>query len=420
MEIQRIGDALVRIPGSTDAGRLPLQLAPGDRLAARVAAQLPDGRLQLELKGQTVDARTSVALAAGQVIDVEVAGVGAEVLLRVVGGAPVVSEQALALGVLAAAGRPGTAQVPVDAGVLLRALDAEVVDLEPQQRADFLRLLAPVRAGDPPDALAGAIRHVLENGGLLFESRLRAWLGQAPAGASPGTASPALPPGVASDIKVLLGLLGRALGTSSPVSTGGPGLLGPAPAEAPADALLDQAAELLDRELATIGGSDRAARESLRLEHGRLRDEVLARQVETAFHWVRDGTLDVRLPLAFADGSTTARLRFLRGVGERDAGGRNRPTGDFSFDFALRLPDLGEIRARVTWFSRQLQVGFFVERPDTAALVSANLTSLTRALERTGFDRVAAEVTVDATRCRLDELDSPGPPSRGSILDVRT
>lgn len=422
MDIQRIDASLVRIQPGTDVAPLAVRLALGERLTATVTGQLADGGVLLDLKGHAIRARSSLPLSPGQRLEVEVAGLGPEIALRVLTGQAIVSERHLALGALAVAGATPSASPPPDVGALLRALEAEVATLTPAQRAEMARLLGPLRADSATTALAAELKHVLENGGLLFESRLREWL-QA-AGPRPQAAS-TLPPELASDLKVLLGLLGKALSarggndpTAAPSGQAAPGHPTVPGERAAPDSLQRRATDLVRRELEAVRQGDGSALDTLRTEHARTRDELLARQVETAYHWVRDGTLSLHLPLAFDGHVVHAWLRFRRGGGE-DREGSGSPSVPFTFDVALDPPGLGPLRARVAWSGRHLRVDFFVAGDAAAAVIAPALPSLSAALLGSGFATVDAAVAVDADRCRLDPPAVMTPPPAGSILNLQ-
>jgi hypothetical protein len=370
-----------------------------------VTSQLVDGRVLLDVKGQALEARTSLPLSAGQSIQLEVAGLGPVIALRVLNPPQVVSEQNLALGALATAHASSPPAPPPDVGALLRALDVEVATLSTAQRTEITRLLAPLRADVAAAPLAAELRHILENGGLLFESRVREWLQSAAPEVQPGQG---LPTELASDLKVLLGMLGRALPRppthDEPVVT---------------DSLQRRAVALVQRELQAVDLGDRPALETLRTEHARIRDELLSRQVETAYHWVRDGTLSMRLPLAFGDHVAHAWLRFHRGVEDQGEGVGGARPGIHAFDLALEPPGIGPVRAHVAWSGRHLRVQFFVAADPAAAAIAPALPELSSALVQSGFSKVDTGVTVDAARSRLGPLAPMAPPSGGSILNLR-
>ena len=653
IEIPRIDSSLLRILQGSDVEPLVIRLALGERLTAQVTSQLADGRVLLDVKGHAVEARSALPLTSGQALQLEVAGLGQEIALRVLGDGQRVSERNFALGALAVAHASTPPSPPPDVGALLRALDVEVTTLPSAQRSEIGRLLGPLRADAATGSIATEIQHILENGGLLFESRLRSWL-QGGASTAPviGSATgPAagLPPELGSDLKVLLGVLGRAIqapaapesadagariatateargadtlspGTGSATSSApatpllataaatgpadlvappgpnavavdlratqapgtmtqastpvtpnaaapqapdaastatlilqqaleaevarlpaaqrtdlarvlgvppeareaaplanalrqvlapGPevaspavqqaiaalqhlqpragavvpglnqataevppelrtllGVLGrallatgdqpasPPPSAAPTqaapraedtraapashqpaaegiqaqtprdlppphlDALQRRAVELVHRELDAIRLGDRSTLDTLRTEHGRVRDELLSRQVETAYHWVRDGTLSLQLPLDFGGQLVHAWLRFHRGEDEEPAA-TAAPPAVFSFDLALSPPGIGPMRAHVAWSARYLRVQFFVAAETAAATISPALPDLSSALVRTGFAKVDANVAVDPTRCRMSAPDEMTPPEGGSILNLR-
>jgi hypothetical protein len=272
-----------------------------------------------------------------------------------------------------------------------------------QARARISRLLGGLDAGSAAGVLAAHLRDVLENSGLLFESRVRAWLASQ---AATAPATGALPPGVAADVKVLLGVLGRALGLSGGAGAGPP----PAP-----DTLRQHVQQWLATGTAADATSGAAALSG-------LREAVLARQVEAAYHWVRDGTLAMDLPLVFDGTPVTARLRFRRGTADGGDGERHPTSHDqqgFFFDFAVEPPRLGPVRAQAHLAGPHLSVRFLVADAEVAALVGAALPALRAALEHGGIASVRTDVLVDAAQARLDPLPAPALPPGGSVLDAR-
>ncbi|HMM76643.1 MAG TPA: flagellar hook-length control protein FliK [Gammaproteobacteria bacterium] len=151
---------------------------------------------------------------------------------------------------------------------------------------------------------------------------------------------------------------------------------------------------------------------------------MLARQVETAYHWVRDGTLALDLPLIFDGREVLAHLRFRRGP-ERDedgnaeppAGGKG-PAGVF-FDFALDPPGLGPLRAQAHVAGSRLAVRFLAASADTTRLIGDALPALRASVEQAGLSLVHAEATTDPDGARPAPLPSPVLPRGGSVLDAR-
>lgn len=409
MEIPRIDGALVRITPDTTRPAPSLGLAVGQQVSARVVAS-GDGRATLELGGQRLEARTTVALAPGQLLQLQVAGLGAEIALRLMGGAAV-SEQQFALAALAGAPRAGAGVAP-DLGALLRALDAQPgADGGADVRARLTHLLGGLPAGAGGARLAAGVQDLLENSGLLFESRLRAWLQAQPRDAA---ATSALPPAVAADLKVLLGVVARALGLAASGDAGGaqPGV----PRAPGADALRQQALQWLAS--APQGEATAAGAEALR----GVREAVLARQVDAAYHWVRDGTLAIDLPLLFGREQVLAHLRFRRGgsagAGDGEAADRDVPRGVF-LDFSVDPPGLGPVRAQVQVAGARVGLRLIVAGADLGTLVERELPSLCDALAEGGLAVARAEVLVDASRSRPEALPAPELPRGGSVLDVR-
>lgn len=445
MEIPRIEGALLRVAPETVRADPALGLSVGQQVVARVLAS-GDGTALLDLAGRHLHARTSVALAVGQQVELQVTSLGTEIALRLLGGGGVVSDQQLALATLATAQRPAPTPAP-DLGALLRVLELEAGGSAPVDlRARLAQLLGGVPASAETSALAGQLRNLLENSGLLFESRVRAWLEAAPAAESaPGAP---LPPTVAADLKVLLGVLARALGSPVPSTPAGAPASPPSAAETPASPspaghagerapqLSTTPAPLSPAALAPSVAAGDALRAHLQqwvaasqgrealsegTSLGALKEAVLARQVETAYHWVRDGTLALDLPLVFNGEAVNAHLRFRRGPdpdAEPEPGSAAGGQGMF-FDFALEPPGLGPIRAQAHLVGTRLGVRFIVASPEVAALIGAEWSSLVEGLARGGLGLVRTAVDVDPARARLETLPPPSLPRGGSVLDAR-
>ncbi len=396
MQVPPIDAALIRITPATARAVPSLALVVGQQLTARVVAS-GSGHALLDVGGQRLEARTALPLVPGQALELQVATLGAEVILRVLGGAPAISEQQWALAALASAHRTSSSGVPDPAVVLQMLAPAPAEAGADDVHVRLRQLLGELAMPDEAHVLAARLRDVLENSGVLFESRLRAWLLSLP-GAVPAPGAP-LPPAIAADLKVLLGLLARLLGDPAR----GAGL--PArPASTRAMASPAQPA----------GAVATAAFET-------LRGAVLNRQVETAYHWVRDGTLVMDLPLAFDGRPVIAQLRFRRGTTDREA--KRKRAGDhvpeeFFFDFALEPPGLGPIRVQAQLAGSRLGVRFLVARSDVAARIDGDLAALRRTLSRDGRWSVSAGACVDAAQATLEALPSLALPRGGSVLDA--
>lgn len=411
MEISRIDAALLRVSPETTRADPSLGLSLGQQLAARVIAT-SDGRAQLAIAGRMLEARTALPLAAGQQIQVEVASLGAEITLRLLGGATGVSERHLALAALSAVAQPSPA-APLDLGALWRAVEAASAgQVDASVHTRLSKLLGGLPAGAAAAELAGLVRDLLENGGLLFERRVRAWLDSQPQTAAPAS-TPSLPASLTSDLKVLLGVLTRALTASPESGTPSRSAAAGAPSRGTLEALRAHAERWL-ADPATGAGTEKAA-------HGlqALRDGVLARQVEAAYHWVRDGTIALEVPLVFDGHPLRAQFRCRReaenSCGEQP-GGRGQ---GFYLDFALDPPDIGPIRAQAHLAMPRLSIRFLAARREAASRIEAALPSLHDALQRAGVIAASTSVEVDPRGALPEPLPPPAPPPGGSVLDVR-
>jgi hypothetical protein len=456
MQVPHIDTAMLRLLTSLASTPAVPGFSAGERLTARVVERLPSGDVRLEVGGRQILARPAVQLLPGQILDLEVVRTAPDVELRLLQGSARFSEQAFAEAVLGQARREMPA---VDATAVWRALLA----LPPDRLAATVSALskqlsallhaappAPQGVGTPAPAAAGlaavleaiapstrgepgtaphasattaaavgralaqwlgpldgstdagltalALRRFAEQGGLLFETRLRAALAAAgaPTASAPGTG---LPHAVVSDARVLLALLGRSL-----PSAAGPALGTRPPATGRLDA--EPAAQL----------ASAAAADTVTREHVRLTEHVLARQVELAYHWVKDGVLRLDVPLDLPFGRTTVRVRLSR---DGAAPGEPGPAEGHVVQVTLALGPLGFLEANARWHRHELSVSLYVEHDTARALVEPLVPGLVDGLRASGFTDVAATLGVDPGRFQRSDVDAETPPAGGGVFSAR-
>lgn len=350
-----------------DDSALPFAL--GQRVFARVVQMIASDRALLDIGGQRFTASTPVPVAPGQILQVAVRGLGPVVDLELLDPPEAVSERAYALATVIEA-RQTSASAPRPSADAIRALIEALPRLlgatphDPQRTEQATRAasaLLPLPLTTDGDALAMALRHAVRASGLFYEGRV----------ASSATERIAADAGrVADDVKALLAAL-------APATSGSPAL-----------------------------ESTRAA----------LAAEILARQVDVAYHKVKDGELRLDIPVMAGETPVDVGLRVRE---DRDASRDAEAPGGRQVELALELPSFGRVHAAIRWTPGALQTRFAVGDDAQAEILRAGLDAFAARLRAVSFRHVSVRVDVDP-----DALTPPADPPDpvlpgGSILHVR-
>jgi hypothetical protein len=374
------------LPGSTGAPQPPVAAhAVGQRVEARVLEMLPDGEVALVFGQSRTVVPTSTPLEPGDHVVLEV--VAAAVTGGVDGKFRIVTDEEPAVQP-----QPGTPQrddtgkaqglpplsardLPVLLGALAHAAPAAVpkaVVLQEFLRAapvlpghpaimnQIQRLLAPLDAALPPEALAVNIRSFLEQSGLFTENHLRGALKNSTVAAAADQQQPV------ADLRVLLGQLTTA-GTPVP------------------DAVRDLGDALLQQQLVTAGGLAGTG-----VGHIQIPFTFGQERVDVVFEWERKAPREKQ----------------------------DQPDHDVSLGVFVTLPALGAIEARVDWKRDALGVTFYVERDATRAIIEAGLSDFAEELSQSGCPAVTANVWLNPARLATSVSPVTAPVAGGTILDV--
>jgi hypothetical protein len=224
-------------------------------------------------------------------------------------------------------------------------------------------------------------------------------------------ASALLPPPLQADGDKLLEGLRRAIAGSGAFFEGRLAALVTRGSTAPDVRVLQDDVKAVLAELAALTSS------AAPLEDTRagLVADVLARQVDVAYHKLRDGELRLDVPVLVngAPADVHLRVRDERGASQDDAAARRQ------VELELELPDIGHVRTSITWTPGHLATRFVVAGAEPAQTLRADLEILSTRLQALGFRHVSLRVDVDpaALAARPDDPEPPLP--GGSILHVR-
>jgi hypothetical protein len=379
-------------------------ISAGTPVSAVVAERTPDGRYVLAVAGERVIVSSSVPLAAGDTLSLLPADHGTHLTLRVLHMASRFDERQYAAATLAQAG----AQVPVtralpDVPDLFHLLGelAERSGIVPatvsQSAAALVARLAaalhPSPGGTAPDDLATDVRRLFLDGGLTLEARLRVAL-EARQGAAEKLDLDGAQ--VGGDIRALLAAVKRVL----------------AGAAANAGGIEDAESGPASDAGVHAGPAWLAAHAELR----RVTDAVLARQLDAAYEWIRDGAVSVAVPLELGGKPFSVVIR-VHSRDQSPEADRPAPAGG-SFDAEAELPGLGSMAVRVRWADQQISAAVLVEGEAAARRVEAELPALVEGLRRAGFSRIAADVRIDARGAPASSPPSL-PLAGGAIFSAR-
>ena len=148
-----------------------------------------------------------------------------------------------------------------------------------------------------------------------------------------------------------------------------------------------------------------------------LSDQVLSRQTEAAFEWLKNGALQAELPMQFGTHSTQARIRFFQETEKDSKGHSGRP---LNINIYLDLPDTGKLEAWARWEGAQIQATLYVRDAATRELFESQLQELSANLREAGFATAVLDVRVDPARLyKIQESVEQTLPQEGSLLSLR-
>lgn len=148
-----------------------------------------------------------------------------------------------------------------------------------------------------------------------------------------------------------------------------------------------------------------------------LSNQVLSRQTEAAFEWLKNGALQVELPIQFGMHSTQARIRFFQETDKNAQGQSGRP---LNINIYLDLPDTGKLEAWARWEGSQIQATLYVRDAETRALFESQLQELSANLRVAGFSTAILDVRIDPARLyKIQESAEQTLPQEGSLLSLR-
>lgn len=365
VDLPQHGQDAIRLTGGS---RATGEWRIGQILQAVALTSSAKGQVTLQIGNSTLDARTSLAIAAGQHLRLEVQRLGHQPVLKLLDLKSPPADPA------AAAWRSA---LPRQAG--LGPLLANLALLAGQSRssgigalaANFLQLLPDKEAATAADRL----RHALLNSGPFLEARLARL-------ATGGQDS-----GLGQDLKAgLLRLLNALLG-QHPAPRSGTGAADTSnnPLAPPLRSAFPQPP---GPSLPTLGSNPSA--EHIRAELLRQTEGALARlqlaqlsslpaEHEQRTVWVTE------LPVWNGIDSDIFGLRIERDDGSR--AGKERRGSTWTVSLAFDLPGLGPVRARIGLSGEQVvSAAFWAEQPETTRLFQEHLADLQRQFEAAGFE----------------------------------
>ena len=379
MDLSAIQSDLTRLSVLRIDGTEALTLAIGQEFTARVLKIETEGQLLLSLGGKRFYAKTELPLQEGQEIRLQVAQPGPPVELRLVPERIEPGVQNVQLAALLVALRQGfktgetlgPERFLQELQQLVRSRGAE---LNETQRSQLEKLLLPLALGPRSEETAGMLRNLLENSGLFFEAKLRVLLETLKS--TPDSALKDL----SADLKTLLGRIGRALEMADQL---------PASID---KGLIDQQKTLLS-------------------------EQLLSRQAEVAWQWLKDGSFVAEFPLLLFSEPASARVRFFAKPNKSSTKNQRSP---HCIDILLGLPYLGRMEAWAQWIDGQIEVRLYVESPKIQQEFKTQLPDLETALQKAGFEKVELELRADPVRLYRSEWQTLEPVvEEGSVLNIK-
>jgi hypothetical protein len=378
-EIGNIGTLLT--PTATSA--LTRSWSVGQILQASVIEREADGALKLRVGSDVIQARSTLPLATGQSLTVQVTYSGEQTILRVV--QDTTSQAALVQGWRQALPRQSELQPLLD-----DILRAARTPLQPEQVAQPARFSGPLsallrafvdalpllRTLTRPDGL----RQAVQDSGLFLEAKLA------------DTAQTGNPPRLDSDFKV--GLLRLQQQIQSDIA---------ARSNTPAGAARPDVAVIQDD-----NGVDPLPRLLLPVESALARTQAnqlssLPPEPGSPSVWL------VEIPVRHDAGTDTLKLQ----IESEATAGPEGSAGSWTVWLTLDLGERGALRARVGVVDDQVNVHFWADDPSTADLFTQNLDMLERNLQEDGLKPVVLACQTGPA----PQPETPGAPPR--LLDER-
>ncbi|MEW5976849.1 MAG: flagellar hook-length control protein FliK [Acidobacteriota bacterium] len=166
------------------------------------------------------------------------------------------------------------------------------------------------------------------------------------------------------------------------------------------------------------GSTQQLQKPALTETHQLLAGNLLNRQTEVAYHWMRDGTFCAEVPVQLYAEQGQARIRFFLDSSRKQ--GRST-SGPKTVDIFLELPEWGRVEAWAQWQDTQLQSRIYVESAEVKERFDAQLQDLQLNLQSAGFEQVRLDVQVDPVRLYKPDKSDPSHEdlSEGSLLSIR-
>ena len=148
-----------------------------------------------------------------------------------------------------------------------------------------------------------------------------------------------------------------------------------------------------------------------------LSDQVLSRQTEAAFEWLKNGAFQTELPLQFGAHSTQAKIRFFQ---ETETGAKGDSRRPLNINIYLDLPETGKLEAWARWEGSQIQATLYVRDAEARELFESQLLELSTNLREAGFSTAVLDVKIDPARLyKIQDGAEHALPQEGSLLSLR-
>jgi hypothetical protein len=363
MEIHDVAPANFRVSVQNQNAAGAQLLTVGQQANVKVLQAGPEGLWQLSVNGKEVWAHSETSFSPGQIFRAQIAQTGSMIQLQILeftgnpeiipGSPPVIANDLIKL----IAARSGLSEMPLmDAAAwmstLRQLLEVPGMVFTPEQTSKLAKLLAPIALNSTSQQVADGLQTGLGNSGLFFESKLRQLLETTPA------ASNQTIPKLASDLKTLLGQMAQSIDEAG--------------SRSPQPEWIASTAQLKDK----------------------LIDQLLARQTEAAYQWIKDDTFCAEVPLLFFSHSTDARVRFFLKSPHKPISA-NRP---LTVSISLCLPNTGKLEAWAQWEKGKIHARIYVENEAIRQLFRTQVQELVNSLRGLGFEQITADILMDPIR----------------------